>query len=380
MARPDRRIDAPVSSPRVLFYVSGHGYGHARRCRQVIAALKSVAPEINVTVRTSASPRIFAGILDADRVSNCEVDAGAAERSTLEIDPAGTLDRIEAILARRDAIVAAEAATLGDLRPALIVADIPFLAGDVAEAVGVPCVAMSNFTWDWIAEPFTEALPSRRPLIEAMSRSYAKMEAILRMPLGGVSSAFREVIDVPLVANRAQREPADMLQVLGVDRNDTRPRALFGLRGAIPTQTLASAVRAAPDLLMLCPTNEPGDVPAGVVPVRLGPGAFGHLDFSDVLRVCDVVIGKMGYGLVADCIASGVALLWPRRIGFREDEVVEREGPRVMRMRELPDGDFHAGRWGPHLCEAMALPPPPETMRSDGAEVCAAWIARRVRT
>jgi L-arabinokinase len=284
------------------------------------------------------------------------------------------------VLARRDEIIAAETRVLRDLRPALIIADIPFLAGDVAEAVGIPCVAMSNFTWDWIAEPFANAFPERRPLIDAISRSYAKMTAILRMPLGGVSGAFREVIDVPLVANQARRMPADVLQILGIDSKDRRPRALFGMRGAIPTETLALAARSMPDVLLLCPTNEPGDVPAGVVPVPLGAGSPGQLDFSDVLRVCDVVIGKMGYGLVAECIASGVSLLWPRRTGFREDDVVEREGPKAMRMRELPVGDFNAGNWAEHLRAAIALPPSPEQMRADGAEICAAWIARRVLT
>jgi hypothetical protein len=84
--------------------------------------------------------------------------------------------------------------------------------------------------------------------------------------------------------------------------------------------------------------------------------------------VSDVAVGKMGYGLVAECIASGVALLWPRRTGFREDQIVERDGPQFLRMRELPLDDFHAGRWTEHLRAAASLPAPPEKMRIDGAE------------
>ncbi|HEX8913894.1 MAG TPA: hypothetical protein VF796_16210, partial [Humisphaera sp.] len=143
--------------------------------------------------------------------------------------------------------------------------------------------------------------------------------------------------------------------------------------------TLAAAAAAAPDLLYVCPTNEPGDVPPGVLPAVVGGAGPDALDFSDMLRACDVVVGKMGYGLVAECIASGVALLWPRRTGFREDEVVERDGPAVMRMRELPLADFHAGRWAEHARAAAALPQPPMVMRADGAEVCADWIAENVR-
>lgn len=359
----------------VLFYISGHGYGHARRCAGVIAALRRAAPEIDVRVRTRAPARIFAGVLPEDRIAESDVDAGAAERSTLEIDAAGTLARIAEVLDRKAQIIAVELPIVRAMKPALIVADIPFLAGDIAAAAGVPCVGLSNFTWDWIAEPLAAEAPARPGLLQEVSDCYAKMSLLLRLPLGGVSDVFPQVIDMPLVANVSQRDPAEVLRHLRIDPTDRRPRALFSLRGAIPSEALAAAVRDAADFLLLCPTNEPGSVPEGSIPVPLRDPQRGDLDFSDVLRICEVAVGKLGYGLVAECIASGVALLWPRRTGFREDAVVEREGPQFLRMREMPREDFHAGRWGGHLRAAVALPPPPKRMPTDGAEQCAAKIA-----
>ena len=358
---------------RVLFYISGHGYGHARRCAQVITALRTVDPAIEVHVRTTALPWLFAGVLPPDRVRPCDVDAGAAERSPMEIDPDGTLAKVAATLAKRDQTIAAERPVLRELEPRLIVSDIPFLAGDVAEAAGVPCVGMSNFTWDWIVEPFVDARPQHRPLLDAVSAGYGKMAGILRMPLGGISTALREVVDVPLVVGEPRLGRADVLRRLGIDPKDGRTRVLFGIRGAIPTETLARAAAGAPDLLFVCPSNEADDLPPNVAAAPVGPG----LDFSDVLRACDVVVGKLGYGLVAECIASGIALLWPRRTGFREDEITECHGPAVMRMRELPTADFHAGRWAEHVRAAAALPKPAEAMRTDGADACARWIAER---
>ncbi|QOV92238.1 hypothetical protein [Humisphaera borealis] len=355
----------------LLFYISGHGYGHARRTSQVIAALGNLAPELVVHVRTTAPKRIFAGLVPPERVTPTAIDAGAAERSPLEIDAAGTLDRIESLLARQSPIVADELAFIRTVRPSLIVSDIPFMAGTVAEAAGVPCIGLSNFSWDWIVEPFVESLGRSQLALDAIGSGYAAMEAILRMPLGGISGVFRKVIDVPLVANRGGREPKDVLRQLGIDASDRRTRVLFGIRGAVPTATLATAAASAKDILLLCPTNEPGEVPSGVLAVPVGEG----LDFSDVLQACDVVVGKMGYGLIAECITSGVPLLWPRRTGFREDQVVERDGPAVMRMRELPMDDFHAGRWAEHIRAASKLPGPTESMSTDGAEVCAEWIS-----
>ena len=70
----------------VLFHISGHGYGHARRMSQVIAALIAADPGVAIHVRTAAPARIFAGLLPADHVSATAIDAGAAEHSPLEID------------------------------------------------------------------------------------------------------------------------------------------------------------------------------------------------------------------------------------------------------------------------------------------------------
>jgi hypothetical protein len=62
----------------------------------------------------------------------------------------------------------------------LIAADVPFVAGDVAEAAGVRAVAVSNFTWDWIYDPwFGREHPD---LIETIRASYAKFHSILHMP------------------------------------------------------------------------------------------------------------------------------------------------------------------------------------------------------
>jgi L-arabinokinase len=229
---------------------------------------------------------------------------------------------------------------------------------------------MSNFSWDWVIEPFVQQLNRSASALEEVSRQYASMAGILRMPLGGISDAFAKVIDVPLVANRSRRTPDEVLRVLRIDPHDDRRRVLFAMRGAISPTVLAAAVASAPDALILCPADEHADIPPGAHPLPIGD----DLDFSDVLQVCDVVVGKMGYALTAECILSGATLLWPRRKGFREDAMVERIGPRVMRMHELPLEDFRTGQWAEHIRVAGKLPRPPETMPTDGAEVCASHI------
>lgn len=343
----------------LLFYVSGHGYGHARRSAEVIRALRLEAPEVNVYVRTGAPAEMFAG-LTAGPVVRPEIDAPVVERDPLTIDWPATLAGAADLLRRRRAIVAREVEAVREVDPALLVADVPFLAGEVAAALGVPCVAVSNFTWDWIYERHRAAHPDAAAVVRGARAAYAQMAALLQLPFGHDTGVFPQVLPVPLVARKSTREPAETLRLLGVDPADDRPRVLAGMRGGVSPVTLAAAAAGAPGFFFL-PANRPGAV-----------------DFSDLLAVSDVVVSKLGYGMVADCIAAGTRLAWPRREGFREDEVTAAEAPRYLRMTEMSADDFRAGAWRATLERAMALPDPPESMALDGAAACARAIAARV--
>lgn len=361
----------------IVYYISGHGYGHARRAAEVIRALRTEAPDTNVYIRTAAPAALFRN-LAAGPVVPGGIDVPIVERGPLSIDWHGTLGGVADLLRRRRAIVAREVEAIRELGPSLLVADVPFLAGDVAAALGVPCVAVSNFTWDWIFEPHRGDHPDGAAAVRGARSSYAQMTALLQLPFGHDTDVFPQVIPVPLVARCPAREPGDVLRRLGLDETDRRPRVLVGMRGGVDPATLARAAATAPDFLFLRldrDDNPPpdSDLP-NLRPVRLDPS----LDFSDLLGASDVVISKLGYGMIADCIAAGSRLVWPGRSGFREDVVTATEAPRYMRMRQIPDEQFGSGDWLESLERVMTMPAPPEEMSLDGAAACARFIASRV--
>jgi hypothetical protein len=363
-------------SNTILFYVSGHGYGHARRTAQVIKALRARRPHVLVHVRSTAPARIFAP-LPAERVSPASVDVGMVEDDALTINLAATLLRLEELVARRDAVVAEESAIVRAMRPGLIVADVPFMAGDVAEAAGIPCIAVSNFTWDWICEPLSagdEGYAGRFDrVLPVMRDGYAKMSGALQLPFGGLCDVLKPVIRAPLVAARSGLDKATILSRAGLDPSDPRPRVLIGMRGGLPDETVVAAAAEAGDFLFISPE---ASVPANAPP-NLRPAPTGStLDFADLVSICDVVVSKLGYGTVAECIAGGTRMLWPRRSGFREDEVMIEQVHHYVPTLEISLDDFRAGKWGERLRELVRLPPVVERMRVDGAEFCAEFLDR----
>ena len=353
----------------VLFYISGHGYGHARRMTQVIRELISLSPDIQVHIRSAAPARVFEP-LPPGWIETSDIDAGLVEKDPLTIDREGSLNRLIAFMARRDSIIADEVALVRRLKPELIVADIPFLAGDVAAEAGVPCMGISNFTWDWIYENLFGDDPRYAPLGRAIADSYAKMSPLLELPFGQTCPAIPRKVAVPPIALQSQRDPVEILAQLGIAPDDRRPRVLIGTRGALFPDILTRAAADAGEFLFLCPHESAAAVPPNGLAIPLGPG----LDFSDVLKISDVVVSKLGYGMISECICSQTRLVWPPRDGFAEDDIVAAEAPKYVPILRMPIEAYQAGQWGTSLREAIQLPAAKHRLVTNGAQVCAAAI------
>ena len=356
----------------IVYYVSGHGFGHARRTAPVLRAIVAADPAVRIVVRTAAPAAMFDGIANVRITAPAQdFDPGAVERDALTVDPAASLARLAGVVSRKDEIVAAEAAFVRGCGAQLIAADIPFLAGDVAEAAGIPAVAVGNFTWDWIYEAY--APPRTRGLVAAVRASYGKMRTLYQLPLGHRVTSFREVVPVPLLAERARGDRAATLARLGVEGADPRRRVLVAMRGGVEVGVLRRAAEASPEILFF--TGQPlPDAPANL---RALPGD--GLDFTDALAACDAAVAKLGYGIVSDCIANGVGLLHPPRTGFREDEISLREGPRYLRMRGIRREDFEAGNWRNDLIALLDQAAPREWMSPNGGIVIAERIVERLK-
>jgi L-arabinokinase len=349
----------------IAYYVSGHGFGHARRTVPLLRALAAARPDLRIVVRTQTPAFIFQGLPNVTVSDPRDAfDPGVVERDPLCIDPGASVHRLTDVLSRRDQIVAEEAAFLHDARAQLVVADIPFLAADAAESAGVPSVAVGNFTWDWIFEPFVSR--DQAPLIEQIRDSYRKMLGLLRLPFGHDMCCFRTVTDVPMLANRPPRDRTETRARLKVDEADTRPRVLVAMRGGTDADALHRVAAESPEILFF--VNQPVD---GAPPNLRAVDPAGGIDFTDLLTACDVAVSKLGFGIVSDCVATDVALLYPPRVGFREDGITRAQCPRYVRMRELPAADFQAGRWREPLLALLRQSPPPERMPIDGDEVIA---------
>lgn len=354
------------------FYVSGHGYGHARRTTQVIGEILSRRPDCRIVVRTAAPPAVFQP-LSASMIQPSEIDCGMVEADPLTIDAKRTLAKLLEFMKRREAIMSSEAEFVRSARPELIVSDIPFLAGDVAERTGIRCIGISNFSWDWIYDELFVDNPVYQPISAQIRDAYQKFDHLLELPFGRIGPKL-PIKRVPLIAPQRRREQNEILSRLGISTDDNRPRVLFGTRGGVSPHVLRTAAEKLPDMLLIFPHELPPGMLGNTIGAELSPS----LDFSDLLAISDIVVSKLGYGIVSECVASKVRLVHPRRTGFAEDRITEAQMQAYVPIQDISRDDYLAGRWANSIREVLAKPMPSATIDASGAQVCATIIAQTV--
>jgi hypothetical protein len=323
-------------------------------------------------VRTEAPHWLFEERGLGVSCSAAPIDPGVLQTTSLDIDAAGTLAAHAAFLAGWKRAVSREAAFLREVRAELVVADIPPLAFAAAHRAGVPSLAVGNFCWDWIFGCWARREPRWREATARYRQAAGLAEAALRAPLHGDFSAFRAVRPVGHVVNRSRRTRRACRAALGVEPADRRRLVLVSFGGFGGASLLGSAARG--DVsgyrFVALEPNAPRGLPGDWMFLPR-PSPLPH---EDIMRACDAVIGKAGYGTVAEAIAHRTRFLFLPRRGFPEVPVLERGLLEWGAARPMPRRDFAAGRWRRHLGALFDGPAPPSPPRSDGARTVASTI------
>jgi UDP:flavonoid glycosyltransferase YjiC (YdhE family) len=340
----------------IVFYISGHGFGHASRSIELIHALVRQQPDLHVAVKTAAPAWLFDGLPGAT-YERFDGDTGLAQTDSVTIDVAETAARAALFYRDFDRRAGVEAESLRTARAELVIGDIPPLAHAAAARAGIPSIAVGNFTWDWVYEAYAAFERDAPGVIRTIRDAYRQCTQALRLPLHGGFATVPRVTDIPLIARRSTRNRAETRRALRIA--DDRPSVLTSF-GAYGLDLAVDDIARREGLTVISsPTAPPAP-----------------LAYEDLVAAADVVVSKPGYGIVSECVANGTPLLYTSRGQFIEYDVFVAEMPRILRCRFMPQDDLRSGRWKPHIEALLAQPPPPERARVDGAEVAANLIVR----
>jgi len=294
----------------ILYYITGHGYGHAVRSSQVIRALKRAAADLRVYVRTTAQEWLFDDVDYPISYSHYYVDVGLIQPNSLHMDLRDTLQACQALQANSQHLISREINFIKQTKIDLIVGDIPPMCFEIAARTGIPSVAITNFTWDVIYQAYISEYPGFAPLVEAMTRFYGKANLALTLPYPCEMSMFPQQEAIPWITRVSKLTRTQARNQFGLPNSATVVLLSFGGLGlqSFPWHSLQKQ----PEYFFVTTGSE-----------RKLQDNLLVLDnaqrrYEDLLRGVDVVVTKPGYGIVADALSHRVPVLYTDRGEFPE--------------------------------------------------------------
>ena len=329
----------------ILYYITGHGFGHAVRSHQVIRALVNARPELRVHVRTTAPQWLFFNSPVPVAYSRQALDVGVIQRDSLEMEINETLAACSEIHRRSTDIVERELAFIDANDIGLIVGDTPPLCFEIAARAGIPSVSITNFTWDVIYRAYAEEHPGFAPLIDEMTAFYGRAVLALTLPYPCDTSMFALCQPIPWVARRSTLTKEDARKKFQLPESATIILLSFGGLGL---RRLPWAKLNQQKEFFFVSTGESRQS-SGNLRILLDAQS----EYEDLVCACDAVVSKPGYGIVADVLAHRVPLLYTDRGKFPEYPFLVQALNDCATCAYLSQDELLSGNLAPHLARLL---------------------------
>lgn len=359
-------------SPRLAYFISPHGYGHAARAAAVMNALHRLEPDARFELFTQVPAWFFSDSLTAPfGYHPLLTDIGLAQKNSLAEDLPETLQRLADFLPFRPAQLEALAQQLHRLECRLVMCDISPLGIAAAHSAGLPAVLIENFTWDWIYEGYLASTPQLGQYVEHMRRLFSRADYHIQTePVCRPNTAHLTTGPV----GRPGRTPAQVTrQKLGLPAGAA---VILLTMGGIPWDyTFLAQLHSCPDYYFIIPGGSQQPELRHNLALLPHHSPFYH---PDLVNASDAVVGKLGYSTLAEVYQAGIPFGYIPRPGFRESEVMRHYVDRRLPSRPITAAQFESGAWLDLLPELLAQPRRPQG-QANGAEQAARFIANLLK-
>ena len=357
----------------IIFYISGHGFGHSSRVAAVINELLREYPGLKVIIKTSAPEWFYREqIHHSFSFSRLECDTGVIQFDSLNLDPQRSLETYADFFSGMEEAIAAEVEFARREDPGLIIGDIPPLSFEVADRIGVPSLGIANFSWDWIYEPYLEQNPEYHYLISSIRAGYRKAGLLLRLPFAGEMTAFRESRDIPLIARRSDLAANQVRKKLLLPPGP--PLIILSFGGFSLGEEYYRRLTEIDGCLWLASERVGFDLP-GIRNIRREELRALGLGYPDLVSAADVVITKPGYGILSECIANRTKMLYTSRGEFREYPILVEGVKSYLPSAFISQEKLRSGDIKEELFQLLEAPDEYPPIPLDGAQTCAEIIA-----
>lgn len=330
-------------------------------------------PTLRVTLLTSLPRALLRGRMQGEFALIEEApDFGLVMNSALAIDLDSSAAAYRRLHQDWDQRVEREAQRLRRLAPDLVLADVPYLTLAGAAKAGIPALALCSLNWADIYRHYFARLPEAPQVLAQMQEAYRSARVFLcpepSMPMDFLDRHKRMAVG-PIAASGAARR-AELLARLPTGA--AGQRVILVAPGGVQTRFPMEHWPTEQGIHWLVSADWRVQHPDVSSYQSTGMG------FIELVASCDAVLGKCGYGTVAECVVNATPLMYIPRPDWPEESALlhwlqAHNAALAVDGQRLETGRF-ADLMAPLACLQVNVCPP------DGARQAAELIGEYLKT
>ncbi len=295
----------------LVVYISAHGFGHAAQSCAALNAMADIRDDLDVTIVSQVSPEFLASRLAIEyELINRQTDIGLVMRSGIEIDLPASREAYRQWHAQWPKPVQDEKTQLAALKPDAVLSDIAYTPLAAARELDIPAVALCCLNWGSVYQHYFSDMPESGKIVSQILAAYHQADVFLTTPPVWDMPEIRNQKQTALLVNKAQQNRVGLRRMLGLD--ESRRLVLVGL-GGVATRLPLDEWPERAEIHWLIPAS--WNISRPDVSTIESTG----MTFSNLIASVDLVLGKIGYGLVSECAVNGTSLLYIERPDWPED-------------------------------------------------------------
>lgn len=337
--------------PHLLVDISSHGYGHVSQTSAVVNELVRLLPGLRVTIRTTAPHELLKQRFQCDfQHIAVAFDFGMKMANAVDVQVAESAAAYREFHADWRQKVEREAQAMRQLKPDLLLANVPYLSLAAARVAGVHAVAMCSLNWADIYQHYCAEDAASQTIHQQMLEAYNSADCFLRLQPAMQMPDLSNARSIQAIARIAQSQRALIASQCALRKGEKLVLlAMGGMEFRLPVQGWPHL----PGVRWIVPQSW------GIR--RDDTIAFEslHLPFIEVLASCDAVITKPGYGTFTEAACAGVPLLYVTRRNWPEEPYLVQWLQQNAACLEVEREALQAGDLGNVLQQLWALQRPP---------------------
>ena len=321
----------------ICFYISDYGFGHASRSIAIVRAIIKSRPDVKFFLKADTTYDFLKQSLSEKNIEviRTKNDIGiVADRDSFSIDGARTEAELSRWVGSWNEYLDQERSFCKSTRIDLVLSDVPPQPFIVSKELGIPGVAISNFSWHLIFSRLFGNIEDVKKLQDA----YSLADIALVLPYDTDMSIFPRRQDIGLISREITVNRDRMRRNIGINRNDLLIYASVGIYDSPELHDNVHIFNGRNVRFIASANCKP--CMDNVITI---PGE--ETEIQNYIAMCDLVISKVGYSTVSEATRGKVPMLLFRREGFAEDVYIANTVKHLGIGNEISKDSLANGEW-----------------------------------